>query len=39
MLFKYLKVQKVADVFLESKALPKAVDVKSYANRSAFIDK
>lgn len=33
------KVQKVADVFLESKALPKAVDVKSYVDKSAFADK
>lgn len=39
MLFKNLKVQKLADVSLESKALPKAIDVKSYVNKSAFIDK
>lgn len=33
------KVQKVADVFLDSKTLPKAVDVKSYVDKSTFIDK
>jgi sulfonate transport system substrate-binding protein len=33
------KVQKVADVFLESKALPKAVDVKSFVNKTIFTDK
>lgn len=39
MLFKNLKVQKVADIFLEAKALPKAVDVKSYVYKSVFTDK
>jgi len=33
------KVQKVADVFLESKSLPKAVDVKGFVNKSIFTDK
>lgn len=33
------KVQKVADVFLESKALSSAVDVKSFVDKSVFNDK
>ena len=33
------KVQKVADVFYESKALPSTVDVKSFVDKSIFTDK
>lgn len=32
------KVQKVAYVFLESKALPKVVEVKSYIDKYVFTD-
>lgn len=39
MLFKNLKVQKLADVSLEEKALQKVIDIKSYVKKSVFTAK